>query len=270
MNQHPGFGSPSSGPPYTTPPDHAFLDLFQMPIVEPYAISEPFSTDGRINMNYQIAPFTYLTRNTGIRAVLKSTRMMAIPTSAGLNYKMTGSNGSGESAPDDARYEINADKTLTGFEQRFSSGDIFRSASEICNLFLVPGTRVDGVAPSGNPDYSSMDTWWNNYQLTGDNVREGPYGFLYPRLTTKSNTYTVHVKTQSLQKNPNTAVDEFDEEFDQVTGELRGSYVVERYLDPNSDTLVKADGKTPGSETDPDSMVGPYKYRIVSSKRFTP
>ncbi len=45
----------------TSPPDHLWLDLFWMPVVQPYAISDRFSTAGKINMNYQILPFTYMT-----------------------------------------------------------------------------------------------------------------------------------------------------------------------------------------------------------------
>ncbi len=273
---HPGFGKPNAGttanPPYRTPPDHAFLDFFTMPIVEPYAISEPFSTAGKVNMNYQIAPFTYLTRSTGVRAVLKSTRMMAIPTANAQDYKYGSNAGqSGATFPPDFRYAISPDEkigTLAGFEERFHSGDIFRSASEICDIYLVPAKNVDGSDARGNPAYATMDNWWNPYQLTGDNVREGPYGHIYPRLTTKSNTYTVHVRAQALQKAPTTAPDEFVAGRDQMSGEFRGSFVLERYLDPNSDSLVKADGVTPAAETDPDAMVGPYKYRILSSKRF--
>ena len=46
------------------------LDLFTMPVVEPYAISDPFSTDGKVNLNYQIMPFGYLKRSTALRAEL--------------------------------------------------------------------------------------------------------------------------------------------------------------------------------------------------------
>ena len=76
---HPGFGIPNY-PPYTTIPDHLFLDLFWMPVVEPYPISEAFSTAGKINLNYQIVPFTYVTRQTGLYAVMKSTKITAIPS----------------------------------------------------------------------------------------------------------------------------------------------------------------------------------------------
>jgi uncharacterized protein (TIGR02600 family) len=267
---HPGFGVTSSGtiaPPYTSPPDHAFLDFFTMPIVEPYAISEPFSTAGKVNMNYQIAPFTYLTRNTGIRAVLKSTLMTAIPTGDAQVYKQA-------TNTTDYRYTLDPDETrgtLVGLERRFQSGDIFRSATEICDISLVPKRVVNStLGAPGTPTYDAMDGWWSSYRLTGDNVRELPYGHIYPRLTTKSNTFTVHVIAQSIAKANSTPANQFVEGKDQVTGEFRGSFLLERYLDPNADFLVKADQKTPGSETDLDSMVGPYKFRVISSKRFAP
>jgi uncharacterized protein (TIGR02600 family) len=313
--RHPGFGSSggtaTTAPPYTLPPDHAFLDFFTMPIVEPYAISEPFSSAGKVNMNYQIVPFTYLVRDTAVRAVLKSVRMMAIPVNnGGAGTTVTGSNTfpicykMSDSYPPDYRYTINPDEasgTLAGFQNRFSSGDIFRSASEICNLYLVPqytvgcnsagngeliqsptGPGASGAGGSSTPPpfsapitssniSSVMNTWWSTYGgLTGDNVREEPYGYIYPRLTTKSNTYTVHVWTQSLKKVDTLHPTQFTAGVDQVTSEFRGSYIVQRYLDPNSDSLKLADGVTAGTETDPNSMVGPYKYRIVNTKRFAP
>lgn len=266
-SNHPGFGLPLGGPPYTVVPDHAFLDLFTMPIVEPYAISEPFSTAGKVNMNYQIVPFTFLTRTTGVRAVLKSLQMMAIPQTEGDSYKY---NKNGPTPT--FRYYVNPDETtgtLKGFEDRFDRGDIFRSASEICDISLVPKERVDGVAVPGSPTYDNMDIWWNDYKLTGDNVREGPYGHIYPRLTTKSNTFTVHVMAQSINKAVSTPANEFVEGKDQITGEFRGSFLIERYLDPNADSLIDANGN-PTSELDPNGMVGPYKFRVVNSKKFAP
>lgn len=266
-SNHPGFGVPLSGPPYTVVPDHAFLDLFTMPIVEPYAISEPFSTAGKVNMNYQIVPFTFITRTTGVRAVLKSVQMMAIPQTEGDSYKYN------KSGPTPAfRYYVDPDEatgTLKGFEDRFNSGDIFRSASQICEISLVPKLRVDGAAVPGSPTYADMDSWWEDYKLTGDNVREGPYGHIYPRLTTKSNTFTVHVMAQSINKSASTPANEFVEGRDQITGEFRGSFLIERYLDPNADSLIDANGN-PTSELDPNGMVGPYKFRVVNSKKFAP
>jgi len=208
-------------------------------------------------MNYQIVPFTYLTRDTAVRAVLKSARMMAMPPAdaAGNNaapwsYKISGPGG-----PPDYRYTINPDEvtgTLAGFQNRFSAGDIFRSASEICSLYLIPQYQVNWNAASNGETVSTtgpatsvpttftsvsamasaMNTWWKNYTLTGDNVREEPYGYIYPRLTTKSNAYTVHVWTQTLKKAINTPVNQFVDGTDQVTSEYRGSYIVQRYSIP--------------------------------------
>ena len=84
--------------------DHLFLDLWTMPVVEPYAISEPFSTAGKVNLNYQIAPFTYITRSTALRAVLKSTRITAIPSLVDR----------GNGGANIYRKEINRDQTLAG------------------------------------------------------------------------------------------------------------------------------------------------------------
>ncbi|PTX97378.1 Verru/Chthon cassette protein A [Verrucomicrobia bacterium LW23] len=270
-DSHPGFGSPISGPPYDIPPDHAFLDLFTMPVVEPYAISEPFSTAGKVNMNYQIVPFTYLTRSTGMRAVLKPVEMMAIPFAEADRYKDS------NKSPSDYRYLLNLSETtgtLKGFENRFSSGDIFRSASEICSIYLVPGTsaptNVGTAAPIPLATYDNMNDWWKGYTMTGDNTRESPYNSIYPRVTTKSNTFTVHVMTQALKKSRNTPVDEWVEGTDTVSGEFRGSVLMERYLDPSSDNLVQADGRTPAGELDDNAMVGPYKWREINVKQFAP
>ncbi len=59
------------------PPDHLLLDLFWMPVVEPYPISEPFATAGKINLNAQIVPFTNVKRYTGLRAIMQSVKITA-------------------------------------------------------------------------------------------------------------------------------------------------------------------------------------------------
>jgi hypothetical protein len=63
-----GVNHPRSA--YWGPPDQLLLDLFWMPVVEPWAISEPFATAGKINLNEQLAPFVNIKRDTGLRAVL--------------------------------------------------------------------------------------------------------------------------------------------------------------------------------------------------------
>jgi hypothetical protein len=251
-----GDGSALAG----APADHLLLDLFHMPVVEPYAISEPLSTAGRVSMNYQIAPFTYITRNTGIRAVLKSEKIIAIPDSAAADYKQSGSTGS------NYRLDIDPAETLAGFQQRFQAGELFKSPSEICEIHLVP--RGLGLK------YSDMSTFWNTRRLTGDNSRERPYATIYPRLTTRSNVYTIHVRVQALQKRRGngSAEDRWEEGKDLVVSEYRGYQTVERFIDPNG---VPASGKP--ALPDYADLAGPQlplsdftKIRVLAAKQFSP
>ena len=271
---HPGLGTSTAGggdvgPPYTTPPDHLFLDLFNMPVVEPYAISEPLSTAGRINMNYQIVPFTYINRATGIYAVMNAEKVIAIPDNQSSNYK----GGSLTSI----RFPINMDETLKGFTARFNNNDIFRSASEICSISLVPQDTDPNATYATMPAY-----WWRTgaytspaqpHRLTGDNSRERPYATIYPRLTTKSNTYTVHFRVQILKKVPGSSATTWTEAQDQVLSEFRGSQTIERYVDASDTTIPDYANPSVYNSTDP--TINPpidqfYKFRVLNSKQFAP
>ncbi|XHR28372.1 MAG: Verru_Chthon cassette protein A [Chthoniobacteraceae bacterium] len=250
-----------------TPRDHLIMDLFWMPVVEPYAISDRFSTAGKINMNYQMAPFTYMTRNTGLRALLKSEKLTAIPngTSNGgqpgySNFKQYSTSAISPSATQtEARLAVDADETLKQFQTRFTAGNLFISPSEICDLHIVPSGQT----------VSSMSTFWSGYAGTGDNERERVYTTLYPRLTTKSNTYTVHFRAQALVQ---TALSKtggtWTEGKDTVVSESRGATTVERYLDPSDTTIPDyADGTSPFSK---DLMGNHYRWRILETQRFAP
>ena len=241
-----------------SPQDHLLLDLFAMPVVEPYPISDPFSTAGKVNMNYQIIPFTYLDRSTAIQAVLRAEQMLVLPNSEASKYKFqtTGK----------YRYFLDLKETLVGFNMRFSGSnnikgnnvnDIFRSASEICNIWLVPAGQ--------GKSYGSMQAYWANNLLTGDNVRERPYADIYPRLTTKSNTYTVHYRVQTLTKVKTGSQNQWTEAKDVVTAEYRGSSTFERYLDTG-------DTKIPDYATasNPPPLDNFYKFRVIETKQFTP
>ena len=139
------------------PRDHLFMDMFWMPVVQPYAISEPFETKGKINMNYQILPFTYITRATALHALFKSEKIMAIPDNRTDDYKIREKEG-GASGPYKMadsrraavfRHFIDAEETLEQWEERFAGTDqastsrsikpgAFLSATEICDQWLVP------------------------------------------------------------------------------------------------------------------------------------
>lgn len=267
---HPGRGLRGQ-----TPPDHLIADLFWMPVVSPYPISQPFSTSGKTNLNYQIEPFNYIERSTGIYALMKASKMMAMPTSI---YGKAGDSSVNDprpflgtveelngypKVPGTFRFPINVRETLKGFEKVFAANDIFRSASQISEINLVPD--------DGSATYDNMASFWLNNTLTGDNLREKPYVDLYPRLTTKSNSYTVHFRVQVLQKLPSTAVDKWVEGKDQVSSEYRGSSEIERYLD-SSDPKLPDYAVLMASRPDDAALNldNHYRYRIVSTKRFSP
>ena len=123
-----------------------------------------------------------------------------------------------------------------------------------------------------------MNQWWKtNGALTGDNVREKPYVDLYNRVTTKSNTYTVHMRVQTLRQLPRGTSGSYanwNEGKDVILGEYRGSSTIERYIDPadrrfdpnNSVTQVKGDVVNPDTQ----SVEGLYRFRTVISKKFSP
>jgi len=249
------------------PKDHLLMDLFWMPVVEPYAISDRFSTAGKINMNYQMAPFTYITRNTGLRALLKGEKVIAIPN-GGNNFSQQGYYNfkqnlkvalSSTATQTDARLAIDSDETLKQFQTKFTTGNLFISPSEICDLHIVPSGQT----------VSSMSSFWSSHVGTGDNERERIYTTLYPRLTTKSNTYTVHFRAQSLTQTPQSKIaGTWTEGKDAVVSEYRGATTVERYLDPGDTTIPDyADGTSPFSK---DLLGNHYRWRVVETQRFAP
>ena len=251
---------PPNHPGAISPPDHLLLDLFWMPVVEPYAISEPFSTAGKINMNQQLVPFTYIDRMVGLRAAMAAEQVAMIPKTAALSYKCNGLTNS--------RSALNlseTDGTLRQFKEKFDSGEIFRSATEICNIYLVP------VGKSWNTDSAAQTDWYgDNFALVGDNTRERPYADIYNKVTTKSNTFTVHYHAQVLQRPKARGVSAptiFDTSAgDKVVAEQRGETTFERYLDPADPRIVATD---PASAL-VTSLEEFYRARIVKTSVFAP
>ncbi len=292
MADHPGFD--------VEPRDHLLLDLFSMPVVEPYAISEPFSTAGKINLNCEIVPFSYIHRTTALRAALAPVRITAVPADQAKIYK-TGS-PAGTPLNRNFRLQLDRDETVKEICAIFSSKTnskpasdrFYKSASQICERFLYPALESDGAgsgdssAPKWDRNQSNIRRFWAKNVVTGDNVREKPYADLYPRLTTKSNTYTVHVRVQKLRPQKgqnNTAFLTWNETEDCVAAEYRGEVQIERYLDPQDKRFITdaADTTVPADEQfDVDStryiatapktrpLEFAYRYRTVSSKRFSP
>ena len=239
------------------PPDHLWMDLFWMPVVEPYAISMPAATRGKINLNTQIVPFDYIKRNTAMHALMKAERVVAIPTNAGGKYKEQ--NGGSDSW----RSKIDAYETMKQWEDKFKENELFRSPTEICEMYLVPEGETLGTR-SGK-DYPKMRKFWESNRLTGDNTKERPYANMQPRLTTKSNVFKVHMIVQTLRKARSTDADKVDPEKDKPIGTWRGSALIERFIDPS-------DKKIPDYFNDPNmtnqSLEKFYNYRVLHIKQF--
>jgi uncharacterized protein (TIGR02600 family) len=252
------FRPQTNHPNWSNPKDHLVMEFFWMPVVEPYAISEPFSTAGKINMNYQIMPFTWLERSTGLRAALSEERLTAAPTSASECYNL--SDGDQTTAQHNMEYRrrIDMEETLLQFEDRFDAGKPFLSASEICDLQLVPeGQSLD-----------NMDAFWSSHSLTSDNVRERVYATLYPKLTVRSNIFTVHFKAQALRQRPGGNPEVWTEGLDQVVAEYRGSTTIERFIDPNDASIPDYPSATDPLAEPPASAF--YRWRTIRNLPFSP
>ncbi|MCB1097024.1 MAG: hypothetical protein KDN22_15735 [Verrucomicrobiae bacterium] len=228
-------------------PDHLFLDWFRMPIVEPYRISTPFATEGRINMNHWITPFSYIKRTTALHAAMKPEKLLAIPTSAANRYKT-------EENADVWRHHIDANETLRQWKEKHSRGEVFRTASEICEQWLVPEGETLETLPA----------FWKARTITGDNVKERPYAALYPKMTTRSQAYRMHYRVQKLTPGTTT-----------VVNDLQGSMVLRRsvpdetkfppydYLRPSLDTFHSVSIQ---SASPPLSPLGskPYRFEMLA------
>jgi hypothetical protein len=276
----------------TAPPDHYLLDYFWMPVVEPWAVSERFSTAGKLNMNYEIAPFSYIKRETSIHALLYTEIVPSVPgfrapsgTPVAPNYSFgisTGgyskSSAGGEVRPTNGiviERECNVPETLKAISYRRGANRLFTTPSQICEVFLVPKgvnqATNSGSAPTFSTnsgrvlDFDGTTEFWSKNRMTGDNLRELPYNNIYPRLTTKSNTYTVHYRVQMLKKLPGGDQSTWDESKDKVASELRGSTLIERFLDPNA---TYPDYATAFSTSA--SLETLYRFRVLQRSQFTP
>jgi uncharacterized protein (TIGR02600 family) len=255
----------------SSPPDYLWMDFFNMPIVEPYAISEPFSTAGKVNLNYQIIPFDYIKRSTALRAAI-APNMIAANRASTADYKGSAGTETYSRSRTSMRIPIHADQTLRQFDEKFTNNTIFRNAAEIASVWLYPSQVTNSanlftntLSSDTNGIRTAISNWWYspltgtspNYRTsTADNLREQPYTTLYQNLTTQANTYTTHVFVQSLTQTPAGKL--------VVGGEWRGSFALERFLDPNNPDLPDfADANSPNA-------MGYYQFRVNNTKQFLP
>lgn len=297
FKMHPGGAKQTEGPDQI--PDHLIMDLFWMPVVEPYAISEPLSTAGKINMNFQIVPFLHIDRSTALRGIFRSEMMLCIPNVWHVDYKHNSGRGRGYHWRDNPyggklqgkrlRSVIVDDTTLKQFTDRFDGGNkIFKSATEICEIHLIPeevtsrlGLGSKGSVGSYTPTTDQMNSgkYWKDHSLVGDNSRERPYTNIQTRLTTKSNTFLVHYRAQVLKqarRNDSTEYGDWRPELDTVQAEYRGSSLVERYVNPDADDITdfaSEIAEIPAGSDGLDKVSGLdkfYRFRVVNPRRFAP
>jgi uncharacterized protein (TIGR02600 family) len=284
------------------------MDLFWMPVIGPYAISDSWSTAGKINMNFQIVPFTYINRSTAMYAAMKGELITTIPqTDATITAVSQRKGGTATSSYKEAKdsglwpvlyfsekdnkywhRHIDLETTTNLMKARMDMDSaypieaqgLFRSASQICEVHLVPESII-GVLGVVNPSQiipatakAGMSEFWQRHSITGDNVRERPYANLYEKLTTRSNTYRIFYRAQSLRKARSIApasvrtVSDSGQSTDTVVAEYRGSALIERYLDMTPVAI-------PDYAADAGPMRKPtlenyYRYRVLESKQFTP
>lgn len=287
---HPGAGKAGGG---DDPPDHVFMDLFWMPIVEPYAISEPLSTAGKVNLNFDIVPYQHIQRSTALRGVFRSEMMLCIPNKWHKDYKHDRGRGQGYHWRDNPyggalqgkrlRAAIREDDTIAQFYDRFDDGaNIFKSATEICEIHLIPeeiSARMNlgskGSIGSYVPTVGQMQNgkYWRDHSLVGDNSRERPYTNIQNRITTKSNTFLVHYRAQVLKQARREGDSEYGEwrpTTDTVQAEYRGSSIVERYVNPEADDIPDFARDFGGGDVDMVGLDAYVRYRVVNPRRFAP
>ena len=102
---------------------------------------------------------------------------------------------------------------------------------------------------------------------------------MFPRVTTKSNTCTVHYRVQNLRQRsaPGEAnvaqhFATWNDERDAVLGEPRGQTTIERFIHPDDRRFNPNDAETVSRQNarivETDSLEDVYRFRIVNSKRF--
>lgn len=290
LTQNPPRGLPFAN--FCGPRDHFFLDMFWMPVVEPWAISEPFSTKGTINLNQQILPFIYIERTTALYALFRGERILAIPNDAADKYKRVTANGDADNNDPTYRYFLNPKETVRQFNTRYNQGvdpegfnlafNTYRSASEICETWLVPDkndNEYDGDQDwtlewtIGRMQNGQREGFWPEHRLTGDNSRERPYANLYPRVTVRSNVFKLHMVAQTLQKARSTDPKTFNSVNDAVTAEWRGSCLIERSADSLDTSLRRYDYTNLNSKTISETQTPRidryYTYRVTEVKQLT-
>lgn len=248
---HPGAGNP---------PDHLWAEFFWMPVVDPFPISQTLTTLGKINVNQRLVPFPYIRRETGLRAAVKHINLAVLPdTTYNTRHRQR------HTMPEHFTTRVTNEQThrpidVDRFLNEVRNRGTFRTASEIAEIPMIQ----QGAG-------SNYREWWSQFPATGDNLRERPYAHLQAVLTSRSNTYRIHWRVQTLQVQSGQAG--WDENRDRVLAEYRGNTLVERFLDPQApsgyvDYGQSADNSATFANLPPLDRF--YRWRIISHTQFRP
>jgi hypothetical protein len=185
-----------------------------------------------------------------------------------------------------------AASTLSQFDDRFEfragaptgAQGLFRTASQICEIHLVPkkdsgnafakqvvtlASATDGSDEQPTAPYTvtGMDKFWDPRAITGDNIRERPYANIYAKVTTQSNTFRVHYRAQSIRKARSVGPGRFDPAADSVTSDYRGSALIDRRIDPEDPRILDYATRRNANDRPLDDF---YSFRVLENKRFNP
>ena len=244
-----------------------------------------------------MAPFRHIRRATGLHAVLENEILTAVSHADANFYLRRPPNAPENQAQswfwkDDNsasggkfwRRQLDTQATLKLFDERFRSGFAFISPAQICEMYLLPKKAgpTDTLVPDQWPDEisrliktngaDSILKFWEEHAVTGENLKERPYTNIYPRLTTRSNTYQVFMRAQVINKARSSNPAKFEATVDQIGAEYRGSAVIERYLDLNDPRLKPAQGLdfATGDLASKPTLDDLHKFRVITQKRFDP
>jgi len=156
------------------------------------------------------------------------------------------------------------------------------TTNNIISTYLTnPATAV--VSDASN-SVANIRNWWyanpgtTRKGLTGANVRARPYAGIYPNITTKSNTYQIHYRVQTLKQTPTAHPSDWSTWIDpsrggitdKVLAEQRGSAVIERYIDPSDPEHPDFATNFVSPLANTNTMSDYYRYRVFNAKQFTP
>jgi hypothetical protein len=257
-----------------TYPDWAMLDLFTVPFVQqplrmtlangkanlaqpqPRLFTYGGATQGRLNINNPQVPYPF-------SAYPSSSTWTPPQRTAPLQALFYGIQAS-------TSYDSNENPVYTTVDSGTDANSLFAGVQTYLNTngpFMLPG-ELANVPAVNNYTYTKVAA---NAQSRNDLMRQ-----VVGAVTTQSNTYSIWVVAQTINKNSNNSKPGQYQAGDGITGEVRRHYIVERYIDTGSPGIpvtpigINASAVVPtGSNPTWSSYPIPYRWRILSVEDVT-